>query len=100
MSPTYVNCADPVAVVVIGVGRTLAPDRLAVKRSVTVMPTSSLQLPSASNATTVKPPNSGARMTASGRLVYDVYDANAPGGSMKPRQPAEESQPNRMSEIC
>jgi hypothetical protein len=52
-----------------GVG-SFAPLMNAMKRSgaggIEVSPTSSLQLPSASNATMVKPPNSGARMTASG----------------------------------
>src|SRR2546425_5414247 len=65
MSERYVNVAVPVAVLVTA-GRSLAPERVAAKRSLTWIPTLSVQLLSAIAAASVTPPNMTClRMSAS-----------------------------------
>src|SRR5881397_1015140 len=65
MSERYVNVAVPVAVLVTA-GTSLAPERVAAKRSLTSIPTLSVQLLSAIAAASETPPNMTClRMSAS-----------------------------------
>src|SRR6267378_216550 len=89
----YLKSAVPVAVVVIGVGRELAPERVATKCSLTVMPTLSVQLPTATIAASVPAPN-----TRRPRIVYllAVWGPHAQAGIGIPAPRALFKQSNVM----